>query len=552
MLVGKSLKHEEKEAFMHIKKIKIEGFKTFGKFELDLNQHLNIIVGDNETGKSTLLEAINLVLSCQLDGRNLQYDMNPYIFNSAMVKDYFDAIKKGKHPSPPQILIEAYLYDNQSSELAKLRGTNNSEGKDCPGIYLRVELNEDFTDEFKKYVIEPENPNIMPTEYYRIVWRSFADRSVITRNLPFRAKIIDTSLVRGYLGPNKYLSRIIRDVLEEDQRIWLGMAYRKLKHSFMKEDSIKKINEYLADKKGDVTNKNLTVSMDMSARSTWDSSITAHLDDIPFDSIGKGEQCRVQMKLAIESAGDSNVLLIEEPENHLSHSNMYRLIEEITQRGSDRQIVLTTHSNFVLNKLGIDNLKLMSLKGGSMTLDNLSPDTEEYFMKLPGYDTLRLILSAKTILVEGPSDELIVQKAYKKKHGRLPLEDGVDVISVGSLAFKRFLEIGKLLKLVIRVVTDNDEDVEALKKKYVDYLGDNKIKNIEICYDSDESYPTLEPQLLKANSLEVLNKAVGKTFTSEVDLLKYMAKYKTDCALKVFKTEEDINFPKYINNAIKK
>ena len=69
-----------------------------------------------------------------------------------------------------------------------------------------------------------------------------------------------------------------------------------------------------------------------------------------------------------------------------------------------------------------------------MSLADLLPDTKDYFMKLPGYNTLRLILSSKTILVEGPSDELIVQKAYKKKYGKLPLEDGVDVISVGCLS----------------------------------------------------------------------------------------------------------------------
>ena len=63
-----------------------------------------------------------------------------------------------------------------------------------------------------------------------------------------------------------------------------------------------------------------------------------------------------------------------------------------------------------------------------MTMKDLSQDTRDYFMKLPGYDTLRLIMSKRTILVEGPSDELIVQKAYKAQHGRLPLEDGVDVI----------------------------------------------------------------------------------------------------------------------------
>lgn len=535
---------------MHIKKIIIEGFKTFRKFDLDLNEHLNIVVGDNETGKTTLLEAINLVLSCQLDGRNIQYELNPYIFNSDIIKDYFNALKNGKHTPPPHILIEAYLDDDQSSELAKLKGTNNSAGEDCPGLYLKVELNEDFTEDFKKYSSAPDNPDILPTEYYTIVWRSFADNSVATRHLPFRAKIIDTSLVRGHLGPNKYLSKIINDVLEEDQRLWLSMAYRKLKHSFMNENGIKDINKYLAEKKGDVTTKNLTVSMDMSARSTWDSSITAHLDDIPFNSVGKGEQCRVQMKLAIEAAGDSNVLLIEEPENHLSHSNMYRLIEEITQKGADRQIVLTTHSNFVLNKLGIDNLKLLSPSGDTMTLSDLSSDngTKDYFMKLPGYDTLRLILAAKTILVEGPSDELIVQKAYKKERGKLPLEEGVDVISVGT-SFLRFLEIGKLLKLDIRVVTDNDGDVKALKRKYQDYL-DGKVDNIKIYYDDDEGCVTLEPQLLKANSLKVLNRILDKTFGNNDDLLDYMRNNKTDSALKVFNSDKDITFPDYICNAI--
>jgi ABC-type multidrug transport system ATPase subunit len=516
---------------------------------LDLNKTLNVIVGDNETGKSTLLEAINLVLSYQLEGRSIQYELNPYIFNGAIVRNYFNAIKNGENPSPPQILIEAYLDDVESGELSKLKGTNNTAGEDCPGLYLKVVLNDDFTKDFMDYTHADDNPCILPTEYYTIVWRSFADNSVATRNLPFRAKIIDTSLVRGYIGPNKYLSRIINDVLEDDnQRLSMSLAYRKLKYLFMNEDGIKKVNAHLANKKGDVTEKTLTVSMDMSARSTWDSSITAHLDDIPFDLIGKGEQCRVQMKLAIEAAGDSNVLLIEEPENHLSHSNMCKLLDEITQRGADRQVILTTHSNFVLNKLGIDNVKLLS-SGKTMTLSDLSPDTKDYFMKLPGYDTLRLILSFKTILVEGPSDELIVQKAYKKQHGKLPIENGIDVITVGSLAFKRFLEIGKLLNLDIRVVTDNDGNVDSIKEKYRDYLG-RQAGNIKIYYDTDENYPTLEPQLLKANSLDVLNGVLGKDFTNENDLLNYMDKNKTDIALKIFNSDKLLTFPSYIQNAV--
>lgn len=47
-----------------------------------------------------------------------------------------------------------------------------------------------------------------------------------------------------------------------------------------------------------------------------------------------------------------------------------------------------------------------------------------FFKKIAGYDTLRMILCKKAILVEGDSDELIVQKAYMKMHnGKLPIQD---------------------------------------------------------------------------------------------------------------------------------
>lgn len=41
-----------------IEKIHIENFKCFkGQFELELEQGINILVGNNEAGKSTILEA---------------------------------------------------------------------------------------------------------------------------------------------------------------------------------------------------------------------------------------------------------------------------------------------------------------------------------------------------------------------------------------------------------------------------------------------------------------------------------------------------------------
>ena len=57
---------------MAIRKIKIHNFKCFRDFETELNPGLNILVGDNEAGKSTILEAIHLALTGVYCGRRVQ------------------------------------------------------------------------------------------------------------------------------------------------------------------------------------------------------------------------------------------------------------------------------------------------------------------------------------------------------------------------------------------------------------------------------------------------------------------------------------------------
>jgi len=533
-----------------ISRLHIEGFRRFTTFDLAVNPTFNVIVGDNETGKSSLLKAIATVFTGQYEGRLIQYALDPYLFNARIVSDYFAKRRQGQQTPPPHILIEAYFDSTQDvPELAKLRGTQNSRGEDCPGLVITVEVDGDHVESLKEYAANESNPPVLPIEFFRVTWRSFSGNGVTLRTLPFRTTTIDTSLQRNYRGPTKYLSEVATEVLDDGQRRSLSLEYRRLQHQFTQEPAVKAINEHLATEGNPATRKRLSIQMDMSSRSSWDSIMTAYLDDLPFECAGKGEQSRIQLRLAIAGTERSQVMLIEEPENHLSHSNLNTLMDDIARDCIDRQVIIATHSAYVLNKLGVDNRILLSHDGHSARLDGLTKATKNYFMKLPGYDTLRLILSRRCILVEGPSDELIVQHAYWRKHGRLPLEDGVDVISVGSLAFKRFLEIAALLHIDVRVVTDNDGDVSALQTKYASFIEDAS-STIRICYDDDELYPSLEPQLLKANSLDLLNSIFDKEYTEEDSLLKYMSRHKTDCALKMFETKEEWATPEYIQNAI--
>ena len=74
---------------MHISKIMIRNFKCFrSDFVLEFNKGMNVLVGDNDSGKSTILEAINLALSGVFHGRFLRNDLSEHMFNREAVEAY--------------------------------------------------------------------------------------------------------------------------------------------------------------------------------------------------------------------------------------------------------------------------------------------------------------------------------------------------------------------------------------------------------------------------------------------------------------------------------
>lgn len=89
----------------------------------------------------------------------------------------------------------------------------------------------------------------------------------------------------------------------------------------------------------------------------------------PFAHAGKGAQCIIKTQLALshKQAEKASIVLIEEPESHLSFSRLSELMGVIEKAASGRQIIASTHSSFVANKLGLENLILLS--GDNWLLD---------------------------------------------------------------------------------------------------------------------------------------------------------------------------------------
>ena len=121
-----------------ITKVKIKGYRIYKNITLLPNRKLNLFSGPNESGKSTLMEALTLALTGRIFGRSASEELNPYWFNTDIVEAFVKGIKEGKRIAWPEIRIELFL--ENSDKLQQLCGALNTEvpTNACPGITLHV------------------------------------------------------------------------------------------------------------------------------------------------------------------------------------------------------------------------------------------------------------------------------------------------------------------------------------------------------------------------------------------------------------------------------
>jgi predicted ATP-dependent endonuclease of OLD family len=281
------------------------------------------------------------------------------------------------------------------------------------------------------------------------------------------------------------------------------------------------------------------------AKSNLETDLSVTENGISLENHGKGQQVVMKAELTLKkSKVTPDVVLIEEPENHLSHVNMHKLLDTITSNAG--QLLISTHSNLISSRLNLQHCILVN--GNSeepLKLTELSDDTSDYFMKAPPHNVLDFVLSKKVILVEGIAEYILAEKFYEAAVGRTASSDDVHIIEVGGTAFKRYLEIAKILGIKTVVIRDNDGDVNQADN-YSDFTSDT----IKIYTDQNATNTTFEISFYNANTsfCDGLFSAGRRTLTIQ----QYMLNNKTDAAFEILKGYDNtVVIPSYISDAMK-
>lgn len=514
-----------------ITRLVLRNFKRFKTLELEFDPELNILVGGNEAGKSSVLQALDIVLSAsrsKVEALGIET-----LFNAECIAEFLGGERR--IADLPELLVEVYLDGINGHH--DLDGRNNSKVADHLGIKMVCKPVDDYTKEIQTILAEQHDS--FPFEYYGVQFLTFTDETIFPFKKPIKHLLIDSSQINNEYATREYTRAMYAAHATVVQRNLHGFEYRKAKSKF-KDDVFKAMNDALDTYKFDVRT---------SSKASVETDIVITEGDIPIDNKGKGRQCFIKTEFALRNREHAlDVLLLEEPENHLSHVHMRKLIERI-RVSVKKQLFIATHSSFIATRLNLKKVLILSEENPSRpaSLKDLSQGTADFFMKAPDNNVLELALCKKAILVEGDAEFILMDVLYKNSaKGANTDSDGIHVISVDGTSFKRYFELAKLLGVKVAAVRDNDRDYQAnCVANYADFAS----ASIQVFADANNALYTFEVCMYQDNKAICDGQFLAgrKTLTVE----EYMLKNKTDAAFQLLeKNGAELVAPGYIQQAV--
>ncbi|MCX6236101.1 MAG: AAA family ATPase [Bacteroidia bacterium] len=233
--------------------------------------------------------------------------------------------------------------------------------------------------------------------------------------------------------------------------------------------------------------------------------------------------------------------LIEELEAHLHPQAQMKIIESLQQE-NNIQLILTTHSPNLGSKIKLENLILCNSSSAfPLGLDYTKLAEEDYIFLERFLDVTKanLFFAKGVIMVEGWAEEILLPALAKKLKSQNIIsknltDSGVSIVNIGNTAFLKYSKIflrkkeGEVLDIPISVITDVDipeyektprvdDDGKVIKntRGKTEYIYEKRESEILIQETTDKKATIISK--LKGQKVDVF---VAPNWTLEYSILK--------------------------------
>ena len=482
---------------MYISEIKIDGYKNCNiKSTISFNPGLNILVGENASGKTTIIDAIRMILRDSEQKYVTEDDFYKSFDNEEQRKNVLIDLKMRNLSPEERITFLSWCNAEFEAELhLEIEKEPNQKGYFKKSIWGGKSKSSAFEEETFDYIDTIYLPALRNAE--EKLTNGKKSRLALLLKHQYKDEVRKKQLVDAF---SEFNQSIIKN---EDNK------YSEI------EQAKKDINTAMKESMGTVFGQSVNLQFSESSFV----SILQNIKMVFFPHMGEMDEKKFR-DVAINSLGYNNllyiatvfaelevvnknnslftVLLIEEPEAHLHpqiQSKLIKYLQKMANEKQNLQIIVTTHSAVIAASVGVD--AIIHIKGTETGITakkifdfQLDDNVKKYLNRWMDITKSTLLFSKGVILVEGiceamllPALAAIVLAEYNQgRDETLPAsleEAGVSVVNVNGINFKYFFPLfydtegWDIERLPIRCsgITDKDPksieivDEEGKKKK---------------------------------------------------------------------------------------
>jgi len=520
---------------MYLSTIQIQNFRSIQSLNLEFGKGVNLLVGENDSGKSTIIDAIKLVTGTHSNDwyRITKDDFHINGTNRAEEIKIVCVFKELTEDETAAFLEWTSIDDDKFYLKLTLTAKRKEKSESVSEVFYDIRAGEDE----ESGVINGEAKNKLKATYlkplrdaeYELAPRKGSRLSqILSAHEIFQPK---TGVIHALVETMNKANESVEDYFKTQEGKLVSDA---LNDTYLKEISLS----------SNPLNSKFEISKSELGR------ILEKLELIGFSStaesnIGLGSSnllfIAAEMLLLKKEIGyiGLKMALIEEIEAHIHPQLQINLIDFLNKQSSESgfQNIISTHSNSLASKVDLNNIVLCK-NGKAFSLDSkltkLAKSDYHFLARFLDDTKSNLFFANGILLVEGDAENLIIPTLAEIIE--LPLyKYGVSIVNVGSTALLRYAKIfqrndGQQIGIKVSCISDRDIPPKEAK----DYTYKIKRKKTGLIEDEyllsdnrkteDEYTPQQIDEIEKKKRLKYdggdVKLFIGSTWTLEYEIAK--------------------------------